>query len=85
MTQTTVATAVADRTCAAESDVGEIAQQRLRDCPYAALRNVQCRFHEGVLVLSGEVPTYYTKQMAQQYLRDLDQVQQIDNRLVVTF
>lgn len=83
MTQTTQLTA--GRPCATAFEVGEIAQQRLRHCPYAALRHVQCRFHEGVLVLTGDVPTYYTKQMAQEFLRGLDQVIQIDNRLTVTF
>jgi hypothetical protein len=65
--------------------VGEIAQQRLRQSPYVALRYVQCRFDEGVLIMTGNVPTFYTKQMAQEFLRDMNQVSQIDNRLVVSF
>ncbi len=72
------------RTCAATSNVAHLAQQRLQASPYAALRTVKCQLHEGVLVLTGVVPTFYTKQIAQELLHTLDQVERIDNRLVVT-
>jgi hypothetical protein len=65
-------------------NVAELAQQRLRESPYLALRKVNCRFHEGVLLLTGEVPTYYTKQVAQTLVKGLDHVVVIDNRLIVT-
>ena len=71
-------------TCAAGHYVAESAQQRLRDCPYTQLRRVQCRFHEGVLVLSGELPTFYLKQIAQTLVHGLDQVDVIDNRIRVS-
>ena len=64
--------------------VAEIAQQRLRECPYPALRQVNCCFDGGVLVLTGGVPTFYMKQMAQTLLCRLEHVEVLDNRLVVS-
>lgn len=65
-------------------DVAEIAMKLLRSCSHSPVRRVQCRFHEGVLILSGQVPTFYMKQVAQELLRNLQRVEQIDNRLSVT-
>ncbi len=56
---------------------------KLRKRGYPALEAVQCRFHEGVLVLHGRVPTYYLKQVAQQAAAEVVDVEQIDNRLEV--
>lgn len=78
-------TSPSDPACAIPPNVAKIAQQRLRTSPYAALRKVHCQFHNGVLILTGEVPTFYTKQVAQEALRSLDQVQRVDNRLAVSF
>ena len=75
---------ISDRTCTATSNVARLAQQRLQASPYVALRSVKCQFHEGVLVLTGVVPTFYTKQIAQEALHTLDHVEVIDNRLVVS-
>jgi BON domain-containing protein len=33
--------------------------------PYGAIRAVSCRMNDGVLTLSGSVPSYYLKQIAQ--------------------
>ena len=66
------------------TNVAEIAQQRLKKCSYPALRGVNCRSQEGVLVLTGVVPTFYMKQIAQTLMRSLNQVELIDNRLVVS-
>lgn len=38
---------------------------------------------EGALVVDGRLPSYYLKQMLQTLLRDVEGVQQIDNRVVV--
>ena len=47
------------------------------------LRDVTCQFLEGVLILKGRVRSYYVKQMAQELVRPLPAVEQIDNRLRV--
>ena len=83
MAQLTQTIPAVPRACAVIPEVAEIAQQRLRDCPYIALRRVSCRFREGVLMLTGEVPTYHMKQMAQTLVRGVEAVEVIDNRLVV--
>ena len=64
----------------------EIRARRLlqQDCPYASYFNqVTLQFDNGVLILRGRVPTFYLKQMLQTWLRDLDGVKQIDNRVDV--
>jgi hypothetical protein len=64
--------------------VGERAEARLHDSPYSALRTVSCRFHDGVLIVNGRVPTYYLKQVAQTLLGDMPEVSEIQNRLDVS-
>lgn len=84
MTPAIRATRDSNRTCALTPNVADIAQQLLRNCPYIALRYIKCHFHDGVLILTGKVPTYHTKQIAQTVVRNLDQVEVIDNRLDVS-
>jgi hypothetical protein len=43
---------------------GELAESRLRNNPYLALKNVSCACREGTLVVRGCLPTYYLKQVA---------------------
>ena len=83
MAQSLLSTGVLGRALPGTPDVGEIARLRLRQCPYPILRQVHCRYHEGVLILCGNVPTFYMKQIAQTVVSSLDQVEQIDNRIVV--
>ncbi len=78
-----VDSATADPTTNTTCEIAGIANEMMRRSPYASLRQVTCRFQEGVLILSGQVPSFYMKQMAQESVRNLSQVVQIDNRLVV--
>ena len=59
------------------------AQSRLRHSPYVPLRNVQCSFFDGVLILWGRVPSYYLKQIAQSLVLDMPAVSQVRNELRV--
>jgi len=59
------------------------AQARLRHSPYVPLRNVQCSFFDGVLILWGRVPSYYLKQIAQSLMSDLPTGREIRNELRV--
>jgi len=59
------------------------AQLRLRTSGYRQLQLVSCEFHEGVLTLRGGVSSFYLKQLAQTFIRGLDGVEEISNRLVV--
>jgi hypothetical protein len=59
---------------------------RLRRSPYHELHSVQCDFHEGVLSLLGNVPSYFFKQVAQSIVFSIERVEVIDNRLeIITY
>jgi osmotically-inducible protein OsmY len=61
-----------------------LVQSELGQSPYAEIRNVSCKFSDGILVLSGRVPTYYLKQVAQRLaLQHLRGVVSVDNQLTV--
>jgi osmotically-inducible protein OsmY len=59
------------------------AQSRLRNSGYHELYLVSCDFHEGVLTLRGRVSSFYLKQVAQELIRRLDGVGEVNNHLVV--
>jgi osmotically-inducible protein OsmY len=65
------------------ADVAERAESELRRNGYVALKNIACECREGVLTLTGCLPTYYLKQMAQEAVAHLDGVGRIDNRIEV--
>ncbi|MEM9185874.1 MAG: BON domain-containing protein [Planctomycetota bacterium] len=46
-------------------------------------RSVSCDFEDGVLKLSGKVPTFYLKQTAQALLQGIDGVSRVENSLLV--
>jgi hypothetical protein len=53
------------------SGLARVAMDRLKDSPYLPLRKLNCRWQDGVLALSGRVPTPYLKQLVLALLRDL--------------
>ena len=61
----------------------ERAEQRLRSNAYLALKNITCEFRQGTLVLRGQLPTYYLKQVASAAVADLDGVEQVINQIEV--
>jgi len=74
--------ATAPRTTLPEQ-IRRIAEERLRNSPYAALRMISCQYHDGVLILYGRLQTHYLKQVAQSIMTDLDGVLEIANRIEV--
>jgi osmotically-inducible protein OsmY len=56
---------------------------KFRQSPHWDFSGVTCHFFEGVLTLRGQVRSYYVKQMAQELVRPMPAVEQIDNRLQV--
>jgi osmotically-inducible protein OsmY len=64
-------------------DVVEIAQGRLRNSPYMAIRTVSCDFENGVLLLRGRLRSFHYKQLAQEAVRRLAGVEQIVNAIEV--
>jgi BON domain len=63
---------LSDQTCEA------LVRAELRQSPYGAIRTVACQMNGGVLTLSGSVPSYYLKQVAQRLalnvLRDAGEI-----------
>lgn len=51
--------------------------------PYLARRNVRIEAQQGRVTLKGVVTTYFQKQMAQEALRNIDGVAEIENQLQV--
>jgi osmotically-inducible protein OsmY len=65
------------------ADVEEAARVRLQLSPYRAVRRVSCELVEGTLFLSGRVPTYHYKQLAQVAVVGIDGIQRIVNDIEV--
>ena len=62
--------------------LAEVRRQLLAS-PFAALKELQTDFYEGVIVLRGKVPTFYTRQVAIALVMKIAGVQELDDRLVV--
>lgn len=67
-----------------DSRVLLLAAARLKASRYPELWRVDCQWDSGSVVLVGNVPTFYLKQVAQTLVRGVDGVGQIDNRIRVT-
>ena len=63
--------------------VERAARLRLARTGYQTLRSVECSFRDGRIVLRGEVPSYYHKQVAQESMRNAPNVTQIVNQIEV--
>ncbi|MCE9545934.1 MAG: BON domain-containing protein [Planctomycetia bacterium] len=74
-----------------ESQIDELSElnRRLASAlarnPYLARRHVRAEAADGRIRLHGVVGSYYQKQMAQELLRNVDGVGEIDNRIEVTW
>ena len=53
-----------DAVAVLESPVAEL-ERRLKGCPYWSVRQLACRVEQGRVVVSGTVPSYYLKQVAE--------------------
>lgn len=59
------------------------ARRHLAGTGYPILKSVECSFRNGRMMLSGQVPSYYHKQIAQEALRSAKHVTQVVNNLEV--
>lgn len=59
------------------------AELRLQQSGYTALLGVRCEFESGVLILRGQVPTYYLKQVAQALATEIEGVGRLHNEIEV--
>jgi osmotically-inducible protein OsmY len=63
--------------------VVESAGNRLRDKVFTAVATLSCEFHDGVLILRGRSTSYYSKQMAQEAVREVNGVARVVNEIEV--
>ena len=59
------------------------AKERLRQSAYSSLQNISCECDGGVLILRGQVPNFFQKQLAQESVRHLKGVTQVVNQIEV--
>jgi osmotically-inducible protein OsmY len=61
----------------------ETVHKVLRETGYAPLWRIQCDVSDGVVELTGSVPSFYVKQLAQTAVLRLDQIRGVRNLLRV--
>lgn len=61
----------------------DVARRRLRNSPYLPVRSVSCEYHQGILFLRGQLPSYFLKQIAQETVAKLDGVVRVSNEIEV--
>jgi hypothetical protein len=66
------------------SDLAILAENRLRQSPYCAVRHVVCEHHHDTLILRGRLSTYYLKQVAQETVRWVADMAHVVNAIEVT-
>jgi osmotically-inducible protein OsmY len=66
------------------SAIVEVAKDRLQRRLNSASKLVICTCSRGILLLRGDLPTYYQKQLAQEAVKGLDGVSQVVNEIQVS-
>ncbi|NQU24010.1 MAG: BON domain-containing protein [Candidatus Nealsonbacteria bacterium] len=66
-------------------DIGAAAKECLRASPYKAFAGVSCQCEHGVLLLKGQVSSFYHKQVAQEAVARVSGVTQVDNEIDVGY
>jgi osmotically-inducible protein OsmY len=66
-----------------DEGVAQRVRSQLQDNPYHALRFISWDYRDGVLTLSGRLPTYHLKQMAQAAVASVEGVERVQNRIEV--
>ncbi len=63
--------------------VTEAAKDSLQKSPYVSIKAVSCEYDGGILFLRGRLPSYYHKQLAQEAVAKLGEVEQVVNEIEV--
>jgi len=63
--------------------IEEKAESRFRKADHLELRQIRCRFDNGILTLKGLVSSDEVKQAALEMIRDLKGIEIIDNQIVI--
>jgi osmotically-inducible protein OsmY len=67
------------------ASLGSLVQCQFQHSPYVALRKITCSANDGILRITGRVPTFYLKQLAQAIAGSMSGVRQVVNELKVDF
>ena len=67
----------------ADQDIRAAAVDALGSAQYTALRNLSCRVVDGTAEITGTVPSYYLKQLAQTAVAQLPGVRTVRNLVIV--
>ncbi len=67
-----------------DTAIARRALERLRASSFASVRRLTCDVHEGMLTLRGKLPSFYTKQVALRLLVDVEGVEEITDRVIVS-
>lgn len=66
--------------CGTRSEIDRCIEDRLAGCSYSYYFNrIDWQFEDGVLTLSGQVPSFYLKQVLQTVLRRVENVERLVN------
>jgi len=68
-----------------EQQILERVHQEIKGSKYRAIRRVRCGFQDGVLTLNGSVPNFHCKQIAQEVVRRVSGLADIQNCLDVDY
>jgi hypothetical protein len=60
-----------------------VAKQRIIHQPHLSVQRIWCDFDGKRLILRGQVPSFYFKQLAQEAVADLEGVEQVVNEIEV--
>ncbi|MCA9184258.1 MAG: BON domain-containing protein [Planctomycetales bacterium] len=71
------------RTDSADETVSHRLRTRFHECPYTALRALDCTVTDGVAKLRGKVPSFYMKQIAQVLAGRVDGIVGVENQIEV--
>ena len=71
------------RNQARDSEIAAVAKQRIVHQPHFSVQRIWCDFDDGRLILRGQVPSFYFKQLAQEAVADLEGVEQVVNEIEV--
>ena len=66
-----------------DSVIGPLVKSAFRRHGYTQLERVACQAQNNTVILTGELPTYHLKQVAQTIALSVPQVNQVDNRIIV--
>lgn len=69
--------------CGSQSPGGCEAKRLLESSPYDTLRGLSCRCDNGVLYLCGQVTSYFEKQLAQEAVAGITDVDRVVNQIRV--